>query len=106
VPVAQLYFSFKIFRFFQFRFLNSCSNALNLRGEAIDMRAPAGARYTTADIFRFIRKNCEFDQLIWEFGNDQNPDWIHVSFSLGRNNRKEVLRATKVGGRTVYNKMT
>jgi D-alanyl-D-alanine dipeptidase len=86
------------------RAIGGANSSQHIRGEAIDMKAPAEAKYTSADIFHYIRKNCEFDQLIWEFGTDKNPDWVHVSFSLARNNRKEVLRAMKEGGRTVYQK--
>lgn len=35
---------------------------------------------TNAQAFGWLRKNVEFDQLIWEFGTDGNPDWVHVSF--------------------------
>nr|DAK56640.1 MAG TPA: peptidase [Bacteriophage sp.] len=52
-------------------------------------------------LFDYIKDNLPFDQLIWEYGNDANPDWIHVSYSEIRN-RKQVLRAVKSGGRTVY----
>ena len=45
-----------------------------------------------------------FDQLIWEFGNSDKPDWIHVSFNEGRN-RGEVLRAERLNGKTFYTKM-
>lgn len=51
--------------------------------------------------FNFIRQNLQFDQLIWEFGNDNSPAWIHVSYSENFN-RKQVLRAFSVNGRTVY----
>jgi hypothetical protein len=52
-------------------------------------------------IFEYIRKSCTFDQLIWEFGTENHPDWVHVSYNEG-NNRKQVLRAVKIGGKTVY----
>jgi hypothetical protein len=60
-------------------------------GEAIDIDALAEG-VTNSDLFHFIKDNLDFDQLIWEFGTDKNPDWIHVSFKKGRN-RKRVLRA-------------
>jgi hypothetical protein len=53
------------------------------------------------EIFNYIRKNLEFRQLIWEFGNANNPDWVHVSYVKG-DNKKEVLRAIKKGKKTVY----
>jgi hypothetical protein len=52
-------------------------------------------------LFDYIKDNLPFDQLIWEYGTDANPDWIHVSYTETRN-RKQVLRATRNGGKTVY----
>ena len=67
-------------------------------GEAIDMYGLNGV--TNAQLFHYIKDNLEFDQLIWEFGNDKNPDWVHVSFDKNRN-RKRVLKAIK-GGTPIY----
>jgi len=55
----------------------------------------------TAEMYRYIKNNLIFDQLIWEFGNDDNPSWVHVSFSPTKN-RKECLRVYKINGKTVY----
>ena len=45
-------------------------------------------------VFNYIRENLDFDQLIWEFGNDTAPNWIHVSYRRS-GNRKQVLKAVK-----------
>lgn len=48
-----------------------------------------------SEIFDFIvsNKNIDFDQLIWEYGNDESPEWIHVSFDPGKEvQRGEILR--------------
>lgn len=66
-------------------------------GQAADISC--GER--TAELFKYIENNLIFDQLIWEFGNDTNPDWVHVSYSTIKN-RKQSLRAYKVNGKTVY----
>ena len=29
---------------------------------------------TNAEMFDYIRENLDFDQLIWEFGDDNNPN--------------------------------
>ena len=50
--------------------------------------------------FNFIKDKLEFDQLIWEFGNDEQPSLVHVSFSS--RNRKQVLKASKKNGKTIY----
>lgn len=43
----------------------------------------------------------EFDQCILEFGTDDNPSWIHISYTEGKN-RNQVLRAYKSGKKTLY----
>lgn len=66
-------------------------------GQAADIRC--GER--TAELYYYIKNNLIFDQIIWEFGNDDNPDWVHVSYSTTKN-RKDCLRAYKINGKTVY----
>ena len=51
-------------------------------------------------LFNWIKENTEFDQLIWEFGTDDAPSWVHVSYSP--RHRKQILKAVKVNGRTKY----
>jgi len=72
------------------------------KGQALDLDADVFGGITNADIFHYIKDNLDFDQLIWEFGNSQEPNWVHVSDSCGVNNRKEVLVAYKQNGRTRY----
>lgn len=74
-------------------------------GEALDIDADIFGGVTNAEIFHFIKHNLDYDQMIWEFGNDNEPDWVHVSFKSDGKNRKEVLRATKASGKTIYLKM-
>lgn len=59
---------------------------------------------TNKEMFFYIWENLDFDQLIWEFGDDNNPDWVHFSYNEGKN-RKEVLRAINVKGKTKYIKV-
>jgi hypothetical protein len=40
--------------------------------------------------------------MIWEFGTDANPDWVHVSYESTGKQRKQILKAKKVGGKTTY----
>ena len=56
---------------------------------------------TNMDVFKFIKDNLEFDQLIYEFGNSKNPDWVHVGYRNGEN-RKQILVAYKEGTKTKY----
>jgi len=72
-------------------------------GEAIDIDmdgTPNGV--TNKMIFDYIRENLNFDQLIYEFGTAENPDWVHVSYESSGKQRKQVLKATKNAGKTVY----
>jgi hypothetical protein len=50
----------------------------------------------------WIRENCDFDQLIYEFPVNGYPKWIHFSYRPDGQNRKQVLIATKKNGRTTY----
>jgi hypothetical protein len=70
-------------------------------GEAIDIDMD-GTSVTNAAIFNYIKDNLEFDQLIWEFGTDANPDWVHVSYESTGKQRKQILKAGKKGGATSY----
>ena len=51
-------------------------------------------------LFNWLKENTNFDQLIWEFGTDDAPSWVHVSYSP--RHRKQILKAVKVNGRTKY----
>ena len=69
-------------------------------GQALDIDADVYGRVTNRELFRFIKENLIFDQLIWEFGDDDSPDWVHVSYrnegAYAPNqpaNRKQVKRA-------------
>jgi hypothetical protein len=53
-------------------------------------------------MYQYIKDNLSFDQLIWEFGDDTNPDWIHVSYVHPDENRKRCLRAERINGKTSY----
>jgi hypothetical protein len=70
-------------------------------GEAIDIDMD-GTDITNKQIFNYIKDNLTFDQMIWEFGTDTNPDWVHVSFAANRSQRKQILVAKKVNGKTTY----
>jgi zinc D-Ala-D-Ala carboxypeptidase len=75
----------------------------HMQGEAFDIDMDGtSSGITNRDIFMYIKDNLVFDQLIWEFGNDQNPSWVHVSYESKGLQRKQVLRAVKRNGRTAY----
>tara|TARA_R110002124_G_C8680510_1_gene492059 strand:- start:21 stop:485 length:465 start_codon:yes stop_codon:yes gene_type:complete len=79
---------------------SSTSQHCAVNGAAMDIDDTLG-RMSNAEMFNFIKDNLDFDQLIWEYGNEDNPDWVHVSYKA-RDNRKQILKCSKVKGRTVY----
>ena len=74
----------------------------HLVGQAADIDND-NTEVSNADIFNYIKDNLKYDQLIWEFGNDESPAWVHVSFSSKP--RKQILKAYKNGLTTVYKKL-
>ena len=71
------------------------------KGQAIDLDDTFGHK-TNAEMFYWIKENLDFDQLIWEFGTDMNPNWIHVSYVSKDENRNRCLKAYKEDGKTKY----
>jgi zinc D-Ala-D-Ala carboxypeptidase len=72
-------------------------------GEAIDIDMDGSANgVTNTMVFNFIKDNLDFDQMIWEFGNSDKPDWVHVSYKANGKQRKQILRAVKSAGKTSY----
>ena len=72
-------------------------------GEAIDIDMDGSSNgVTNKMVFDFIKANLNFDQMIWEFGNSNNPDWVHVSYESTGKQRKQILKASKIGGDTKY----
>ena len=45
---------------------------------------------TVTGIYDFVKDNLEFDQLICEFGDNNNPAWVHVSLKRIGKNRVEL----------------
>jgi hypothetical protein len=76
----------------------------HVTGEAIDIDADIfNNGITNLQIFEYLRKRVQFDQLIMEYPDETGePRWVHISNKLDGNNRGEILIAEKVNGRTVY----
>ena len=73
------------------------------KGEAMDIDMDGKGDPTNAEIFYYIKDNLPFDQLIWEFGNDENPSWVHVSYKKGGPQRGQILKAKRnSAGKTYY----
>ena len=72
-------------------------------GEAIDIDMDGSTSgVTNKMIFDYIKDNLVFDQLIYEFGDSKNPDWVHVSYESTGKQRKQILRAVRANGKTTY----
>ena len=71
------------------------------KGQAIDIDDTFRV-VANSDMYNYIKENLDFDQLIWEFGDDENPNWVHVSYMSEEDNRRRCLKAYKSNGKTVY----
>jgi zinc D-Ala-D-Ala carboxypeptidase len=80
----------------------SSKTSQHCKGEAVDIDADIHGGTTNKEIFDFIRLNLDFDQLIWEFGTYEQPDWVHVSYKRNGGNRKSILKAVRVNGEPKY----
>ena len=95
----------KINSFFRSPELNKAiggsSKSQHCKGQAIDIDDVYG-HASNAAMFDWIRANLDYDQMIWEFGTDQNPSWVHVSYVDKQSNRNRCLKAYKEKGKTKY----
>lgn len=95
----------KINSFFRSADLNTAiggsRSSQHCEGRAMDLDDTYGHK-TNAEMYNYIKDNLDFDQLIWEFGNDENPDWVHVSYVSAQENRGKCLRAYREEGKTKY----
>jgi len=80
--------------------IKSKPTSQHTKGQALDIDA-LGEK-TNGELFEYIKDNLDFDQLIWEHGDSENPDWIHISYVDKLNNRNRILRAVKKGKKTTY----
>ena len=81
--------------------IGGSATSQHCKGQAIDIDMDGSTNgVTNADVFEYIKDNLPFDQLIWELGNDTNPDWVHVSYNVKQ--RGEILKAVKINNVTKY----
>ena len=83
--------------------IGGSKNSQHSKGEALDLDADVYGGLTNAAVFNYIKDHLTFDQLIWEFGTDEEPAWVHVSYKA-EGNRGEVLVAYKDNNKTRYKK--
>jgi len=77
--------------------IGGSATSQHCKGEAMDIKLPGQNR----SLFEIILNQLPFDQLIWEFGTEKEPAWVHVSYKA-TGNRKQVLRAIRVNGKPKY----
>jgi len=87
--------------------IGGSSKSQHIKGEAADIELWIRGQEKNAILLDEIinlsfRNEIEFDQLIIEYPVNDVPKWIHISYS--DNNRKQILIAERIGGKTVYKK--
>ena len=95
----------RINSFFRCKALNKAiggsTSSQHCKGQAMDID-DGGCKKTNAEMYEWIKKNLDFDQMIWEFGDEKNPNWVHVSYVSPEENRNRCLKAFKHHGKTKY----
>ena len=81
--------------------IGGSSRSQHCQGRAMDIDDTFG-HATNAEMYNWIKENLNFDQMIWEFGNDDNPAWVHVSYVSEDQNRNRCLKAYKENKKTKY----
>ena len=81
--------------------IGGSSRSQHCQGRAMDIDDTYGHK-TNAEMYNWIKENLDFDQMIWEFGTDDNPDWVHISYVSEEENRKRCLKAARLNDKTTY----
>jgi len=81
--------------------IGGVASSQHCKGQAIDIDDVYGYK-TNAEMYNWIKDNLDFDQMIWEFGTDMNPNWVHVSYVSEEVNRNKCLKAYKEHSKTKY----
>ena len=81
--------------------IGGAAGSQHTQGRAIDIDDTLGG-VSNKQMFEYIKNHLDFDQLIWEFGDNNNPAWVHISYVSPTENRNRVLKASKKNGKTVY----
>jgi len=81
--------------------IGGSSKSQHCKGQAIDIDDTFG-NASNAEMYDWIKANLDYDQMIWEFGTDENPNWVHISYVNKDDNRNRCLKAYKENGKTKY----
>ena len=79
--------------------IGSSKTSQHAKGQAADFEITG---IDNKGLAEYIIDNLDFDQIILEFYTDGDPNsgWVHCSYK--DDNRKQVLRASRVDGKTRY----
>lgn len=58
----------------------------HMKGMAADIEG-----FDNALLYKLIRDHFQFRQLIWEYGNSKQPEWVHVAYNVN-DNKKQLLK--------------
>ena len=81
--------------------IGGSATSQHCKGQAIDIDDTFGVM-SNAEMYSWIKDNLDFDQMIWEFGDDKNPNWVHISYVSPDKNRNRCLKAYKENKKTKY----
>tara|TARA_R100001440_G_C2450395_1_gene107990 strand:+ start:84 stop:542 length:459 start_codon:yes stop_codon:yes gene_type:complete len=81
--------------------IGGSSRSQHCQGRAIDIDDIYGHK-TNKEMFEYVKENLDFDQMIYEFGSETNPDWVHISYVSQDKNRNKILKAVRDDGKTKY----
>jgi hypothetical protein len=70
------------------KIIGGAKNSQHTTGEALDLQGIGGLK--NSEIFNYIKNNLDYSQLIWEYGTDKEPAWVHVSYKKS-GNQKQIL---------------
>ena len=81
--------------------IGGVASSQHCKGQAIDIDDVYGYK-TNAEMYKWIQENLDYDQMIWEFGTDTQPNWVHISYVSKEENRNKCLKAYKENRKTKY----
>ena len=81
--------------------IGGAASSQHCKGQAIDIDDVYGVK-SNAEMYNWIKENLDFDQMIWEFGTDTQPNWVHISYVSKEDNRNKCLKAYKENRQTKY----
>lgn len=76
--------------------VGGASKSQHKLGQAVDVEGKNGV--TNKEIYFYVKNNFpSWDQLIWEYGTSNEPDWVHIAYSRpGRNTKSGKKQLLKI----------